>query len=57
MITPNAAWRTISRFSLLALVLVSAFFLSACNTVAGMGADVEAAGEAIEDKAEKEKRY
>ena len=39
---------------LLALVLLAAFStvsLSACNTVAGMGKDVEAAGDKVEDKA------
>lgn len=40
---------------LLALMLISLFSLgtlSACNTMAGVGEDIEAAGEKIEDKAE-----
>lgn len=39
------------------LVSVGALSLAACNTVAGIGEDMESAGDAIEDKAEKEKRY
>lgn len=41
----------------LALLLTGAFFISGCNTVAGVGEDVEAAGDAIEDKAEEKKNY
>lgn len=40
---------------LIALMLISLFSLgtlSACNTMAGVGEDIEAAGEKIEDKAE-----
>lgn len=39
----------------IALMLVSMFsltMLSACNTMAGAGKDVQKAGDAIEDKAE-----
>lgn len=39
----------------IALMLVSIFslgMLSACNTMAGAGKDVQKAGDAIEDKAE-----
>jgi predicted small secreted protein len=38
--------------ALLLLALFSAGFLSACNTVAGAGKDVQSAGEKVEDKAE-----
>ncbi len=37
---------------LTALALVSFTALSACNTVAGAGADIRAGGEAIEDSAQ-----
>ncbi|MCB1787946.1 MAG: entericidin A/B family lipoprotein [Chromatiaceae bacterium] len=43
--------------ALLVLVSVGSIGLGGCNTVAGIGEDVEAAGDAIEDKAEKEKGY
>ncbi|GAB3735294.1 entericidin A/B family lipoprotein [Luteimonas pelagia] len=39
-------------FAMLLLALFSAGTLGACNTMAGLGEDVEAAGEKIEDKAE-----
>jgi predicted small secreted protein len=38
--------------ALLLLALFSMGTLGACNTMAGVGEDVEAAGEKIEDKAE-----
>lgn len=38
--------------SLLLLALFSMSFLSACNTMAGAGRDIEKAGDKIEDKAE-----
>ena len=41
--------------TLCALVLILG--LSGCNTLSGVGADIEAAGDAIEDKAEKNKTY
>jgi predicted small secreted protein len=34
------------------LLLLTAFAASGCNTTRGFGQDVEAAGDAIEDKAE-----
>ncbi|SJZ91272.1 entericidin A/B family lipoprotein [Novilysobacter spongiicola] len=40
---------------LIALLLMSLFMtgtLTACNTMAGVGEDVEAAGEKVQDKAE-----
>lgn len=38
--------------SLLLLALFSASFLSACNTMAGAGRDVQKVGEKVEDKAQ-----
>ena len=38
------------------LALLLAIGTTACNTVEGAGQDIQAAGEAIEDAAEKEKR-
>jgi predicted small secreted protein len=46
--------------SLLAAAMAGAFFaalLGGCNTISGIGEDVEAAGAAIEDEAQEEKRY
>ena len=37
--------------ALLLLAMFSMSFLSACNTVAGAGKDVQSAGENVEDKA------
>lgn len=42
--------------ALLACALL-ALALGGCNTVAGLGEDVEAAGSAVEQEAEEEKRY
>ena len=41
-----------NRNRLILLALLSSFFLSACNTVAGVGADVQKAGEVVEETAE-----
>ena len=47
-----------SRFiTLIAASLLSLFALSACNTVEGVGQDIEAGGDAIEDAAERNKNY
>nr|WP_220486069.1 entericidin A/B family lipoprotein [Aquariibacter albus] len=35
------------------LMLLAAFALSACNTIAGVGKDVQRAGEVVEDAAKK----
>ncbi len=43
--------------ALLFLSLVFAGFLSGCNTMSGVGEDVQSAGGAIEDSAEKNKSY
>lgn len=37
--------------TMLALLLSSAFILSACNTVAGAGKDLESGGEKVQDTA------
>ena len=44
---------------LAALVILAGFVtgISACNTVAGAGQDVKATGQAIENAADKRKRY
>jgi predicted small secreted protein len=47
---------TIMSLTLLALV-GSAALLGACNTTAGVGADMAAAGKAIEDTADETKGY
>ena len=39
-------------FALLMLVMFSAMTLTACNTIAGAGKDVQKAGEKVEDKAQ-----
>ncbi|MDY6991300.1 MAG: entericidin A/B family lipoprotein [Pseudomonadota bacterium] len=38
------------------LLMIMLLILSGCNTIAGMGEDLEAAGGSIEESAEKEKR-
>lgn len=43
----------LSKMSFSALLLLVLTALGACNTVKGMGQDVEAGGEAISDTAEK----
>ncbi|MGB3210200.1 MAG: entericidin A/B family lipoprotein [Desulforhopalus sp.] len=43
--------------SLLFLLLLSVGTLTSCNTMSGIGQDVEAAGDAIEDTAEDKKSY
>lgn len=39
------------------LAFLSLGWLSACNTISGMGEDVEALGDTIEDEAEENKTY
>ena len=39
------------------LSLLISGLLSGCNTMSGMGEDVQSAGDAIEDSAEKNKSY
>lgn len=41
----------------LALVLLGGLSLSACNTIRGAGQDTSAAGQAVENSAEKNKSY
>lgn len=38
------------------LLMIMVFILSGCNTIAGVGKDLQAAGNSIEESAEKEKR-
>ncbi len=48
------------KLKLVALLFLSLFisaFLSGCNTMSGVGKDVESAGDAIEHSAEKNKSY
>lgn len=44
-------------FTLVALTLLLAVSLSGCNTTRGLGQDVEALGEKIENEAEEKKPY
>jgi entericidin B len=39
------------------LVLAGALTMTGCNTMSGMGKDVEAAGDKMENSAEKNKKY
>jgi len=57
MLTNNSTSHTKRYPALLVFLLASVGFLAGCNTVAGVGEDVEAAGDAIEDKAEEKKNY
>jgi entericidin B len=45
------------KFLTLLLTLAFSLSLTACNTVEGVGKDVEAAGDAIEDSADENKNY
>ena len=38
-------------------LLVGAFILAGCNTMAGIGEDTQAAGKKLENSAEKHKNY
>ena len=38
-------------------LMISAFFLVGCNTMAGLGEDTQAAGKKLETSAEKNKNY
>lgn len=44
--------RTLDRATLIALAAASALASAACNTVAGVGRDVEAVGQAVTNAAE-----
>lgn len=57
MIEKNRYTKMIGTLSLLLVMLAGPLTLMGCNTVAGVGEDLEAAGDAIEDKAEEKKRY
>ena len=41
----------------LTALLLSAFFLAGCNTMAGLGEDTQAAGKKLENSAERNKPY
>ena len=43
--------------AVIAASFFSLFALSGCNTVEGVGEDIEAGGDAIEDAAERNKNY
>ncbi len=45
------------KLTALLIPLTFTFFLSACNTMEGVGKDVESAGDAIEDSASENKNY
>ncbi|HXH02751.1 MAG TPA: Entericidin EcnAB [Candidatus Competibacteraceae bacterium] len=47
----------IPRLAIVLLMLISPLGLMACNTMQGVGADVKAAGQAIEGEAAKKKTY
>lgn len=47
---------TFARLWLLAGLILPALGLGACNTIAGLGEDTQAAGDAIEDTAEDAER-
>lgn len=38
-------------------LLISAYVLAGCNTMAGLGEDTQAAGKKLENSAEKNKNY
>ncbi|MCB1888032.1 MAG: entericidin A/B family lipoprotein [Rhodocyclaceae bacterium] len=40
----------------LAMIIAAAFVLGACNTVEGVGKDIEAGGEKVQETAEEVKR-
>ncbi|MEM7360018.1 MAG: entericidin A/B family lipoprotein [Pseudomonadota bacterium] len=44
-------------FAKITITLLLCSSLFACNTIRGVGQDIEAAGEAIEKSAEKNKKY
>ena len=46
----------ISKISACTLI-IALLGLSACNTIQGVGADIEAAGDAVENSAKKTKNY
>jgi entericidin B len=51
LVTKNGEPKMIKRFAVV-LGLLSAFFLSACNTMKGAGQDIQSGGEKLENKAE-----
>lgn len=57
--TNDNARKTLTRRSgfVIGAALLVPLFLTGCNTVSGLGEDVEAAGDAIEKSADKNKSY
>jgi entericidin B len=51
LVTHNGELKMIKRYALL-LGLLSAFALSACNTMKGAGEDIQSGGQKLENKAE-----
>lgn len=49
---PTPIRKHLARLALLASALLLPFALTACNTTEGVGEDLEAAGESIDDAAE-----
>ncbi|MFA5677496.1 MAG: entericidin A/B family lipoprotein [Pseudomonas sp.] len=45
----SSTFRPFSVFAFFATIVLSAFLLSACNTVEGAGKDIERAGEKVQD--------
>jgi predicted small secreted protein len=45
------------RIPLIALILTCLFILGGCNTVSGLGQDLQAAGEGLDQTAERKKGY
>ena len=41
----------------LIVLLISAYLLAGCNTMAGLGEDTQAAGKKLENSAERNKNY
>jgi predicted small secreted protein len=50
-------FNVVKSFFLALFLMMGALSLTACNTIEGAGADIEAAGDAIEDSASDSKNY
>jgi predicted small secreted protein len=51
------AYEEIAMRKVCGIVLLVAFVLTGCNTIAGLGRDMETLGSKIENKAEQKKNY
>jgi|GEM_PF-492092 len=49
--------KTSATFLILVVMATTLVAVTGCNTTAGMGKDIEAAGEAINEEAEEKKKY